>query len=163
MTTRSLCRFATAISTVGILAVLTTATTAHAQVRGGVGVRAGVSAQPDQFYFGGHFDSGPIVERLSFRPNVEVGVGDNVTTVTANLEFAYWLPLDLHAWKVYVGGGPALNLFRYDRTDGNSSTDTKPGFNIVGGLAHARGLFAEVKVGFIDSPQVKFGVGYTWK
>ena len=57
-----------------------------------VGVRAGVSADPDQFYFGGHFETAPLVDRLHFRPNVEIGVGDNVTLVAVNVEFAYHFP-----------------------------------------------------------------------
>jgi hypothetical protein len=31
------------------------------------------------------------------------------------------------------------------------------------GVAHNRGLFFEFKVGFIDSPEVKIGVGYTFR
>jgi hypothetical protein len=131
--------------------------TASAQA-GGAGLRAGVSASPDQFYFGGHLDTGFVVERLSFRPNLEVGLGDDVTTVAANFEFAYWFPLQRSAWSVYAGGGPALLIFRH--TD---STDVQPGFNLLFGIAHRHGLFTEVKIGLIDSPEVKFGVGYTWR
>ena len=42
------------------------------------GLRAGVSVDPDQFYVGAHVETAPIVERLVFRPNVEVGFGDDV-------------------------------------------------------------------------------------
>jgi hypothetical protein len=57
-----------------------------------------------------------------------------------------------------VGGGPALNIFRF-------SNDTRPegGFNGLIGLAHANGLFAEVKVGALKSPDFKLGVGYTFR
>ena len=133
-----------------------------AWAQGGAGIRGGVSGDPDQFYFGGHFDTGFVVERLSFRPNVEVGVGNDLTTVAANFEFVYWLPIRRQPWSVYVGGGPALNAFRRDFRDG-SDTDAQPGFSLVGGIAHRRGLFAELKLGFIDSPEVKFGIGYTWR
>lgn len=34
--------------------------------------------------------------------------------------------------------------------------------NILTGLAHAGGLFTEFKVGALDSPGVKFGIGYTF-
>lgn len=130
-----------------------------ARAQGGGGIRGGVSSNPDQFYFGAHFDTGYLVERLSFRPNVEVGLGNDLTTVAANFEFAYWFPLPHSAWSVYAGGGPAMNIFRY--TGGN--TDTQPGFNLLGGISHHNGLFAEVKFGRIHSPEVKFGVGYTWR
>lgn len=145
------------IATTAILACLLLPGVVSAQ--GGAGVRAGVSADPDQFYFGGHFDTGYVLEHLSFRPNLEVGLGNDLTTVAANFEFVYWFPLPRAPWKVYAGGGPAMNIYRFNE----SHTDTQPGLNLVGGIAHDRGLFAEVKIGLIDSPELKFGIGYTWR
>jgi hypothetical protein len=127
-----------------------------------VGVRAGVSGSPDQFYIGGHYDTGYLFNRLSFRPNVEVGFGDNQTVVALNVEFAYWLPLGSRNYSAYVGAGPALLVYRVDHPDG-SSTDGKGGFNLLVGVAHRSGLFAELKAGLIDSPEVKFAVGYSWR
>ena len=135
----------------------------RASAQGGVGVRAGVSADPDQFYFGGHFDSGYIYEHLSFRPNLEVGLGNSVTSVAANFEFVYWFPIQRQPFNVYVGGGPALNIYRHDLGDQTTNTDAQPGFNLLVGLAHQSGFFTELKVGLIDSPEVKFGVGYAWR
>jgi hypothetical protein len=135
---------------------LATPSPASAQ-SGGAGLRAGVSGGPDQFYFGGHFDTGFLVERLSFRPNIEIGLGEDRTTVAANFEFVYWFPLRRQPWSIYTGGGPALNV--YDRDD---DTDTEPGFNLLVGIAHERGLFAEFKLGLIDSPEIKFGIGVSF-
>jgi hypothetical protein len=148
-------------ATVLLLAVLIPGSAAAQS--GGPGLRAGVSGSPDQFYFGGHFDTGRIAGDLSFRPNIEVGVGDNVTTLAGNFEFVYWFPLRGHGASVYAGGGPAVNFFHHSDNGNGGSTDTQPGFNVLVGLAHRGGLFGELKVGFIDSPEVKFGVGYTWK
>jgi len=131
---------------------------ASAQIGSGFGVRAGVGANPDQFHFGAHYDTGPLFDRVSFRPNLEVGVGDNLTTVAANFEFAYWIPLRRRVWGVYVGGGPALVVY-----DDDHGTDTEPGFNLLVGLGHSRGFFAEAKLGLIDSPEAKFTVGYSWR
>ena len=130
---------------------------AHDTQAQGVGLRAGVSADPDQFYVGVHYESEPLVDRLRFRPNIEIGLGNNVTLVALNVEFSYPVPLQRTAWSVYLGGGPALNLYR-------SRNDTNPegGFNILVGLVHRRGLFTELKVGAVRSPSVKFGVGYTF-
>ena len=124
----------------------------------GVGLRAGVSAHPDQFYGGVHYETNELVDRLRFRPNIEIGAGDNVTLVALNLEFAYRVPLPRTEWSMYVGGGPALNIYR-------SKNDTNPegGFNLLVGLAHRRGLFTELKVGALDSPDIKFAVGYTFR
>ncbi len=123
-----------------------------------VGVRAGVSGDPDQFYAGLHTELGPVADNLWFRPNLELGVGDNVTTTALNFEFAYKLDLRRSVWQPYVGAGPALNLYR-----AHGDTNAQGGFNILLGVQHQRGFFTELKVGFADSPSVKFGVGYVFQ
>ena len=123
------------------------------------GVRAGVSGDPDQFFFGGHFETDPIIERLTFRPNIEIGVGDNITLIALNFEFVYSIPIDNSPWRVYLGGGPAANIYSVDDGDGG----VEGGFNLLVGLQHQRGLFTEFKVGALDSPDVKFTVGYAFR
>ena len=123
----------------------------------GVGLNAGVSADPDQFYFGVGYETAELLERLRFRPNLEIGVGDG-SLITANFEFAYRIPIQRKPWHVYVGGGPALVI-----SHAHDDTDAGGGFNILLGLAHRRGLFTEIKVGVIDSPSFKFGVGYRFR
>jgi hypothetical protein len=127
----------------------------QAQTR--AGVEAGVSLDPDQFYFGGHIRTAPLVDRVRFRPNLEIGIGDDVTLVAFNLDFTYDFP-SRQAWNLYVGGGPAVNIFNGE----GSGSDVEPGFNFIVGGQHRGGLFAELKVGVMDSPSVKFGVGYTF-
>lgn len=138
-----------------VASLLLLATPANAQT---FGVRAGASADPDQFFFGGHYETKPLMKNLTFRPNIEVGVGDDVTLVAFNIEFAYWIDLNNKPWKVYLGGGPAANLY-----DQNDETDLQGGFNLMVGAQHRGGLFGEFKVGLIDSPDVKFTVGYAFK
>jgi hypothetical protein len=130
----------------------------------GLGGRVGASVDPDQFYAGVHYETTELAERLRFRPNIEVGVGDDLTLVALNFEFIYRLPPDaprlprsLSMWHLYVGGGPALNIFRFTK-----DTQSEGGFNGLIGLAHSSGLFAEAKVGALKSPSFKFGVGYTF-
>ena len=128
------------------------------------GVRVGVSGDPDQFFFGAHVETSPIIDHLTFRPNAEIGVGDDLTLFAFNFEFAYWIPLKNQPWRVYLGGGPALVIASPHNDhphDGN--TDVGGGFNIMIGIQHRKGLFAEFKVGAIDSPSVKFAVGYVFK
>ena len=72
-----------------VLAFLGIAVPAAAQ---GPGVRGGVSIDPDQVYFGGHYETDALVDRLHFRPNLEVGIGDDVVATTINLEFVYKFP-----------------------------------------------------------------------
>jgi hypothetical protein len=124
----------------------------------GPGVRAGVSVDPDQFYVGGHYETSPLVDRLYFRPNLEVGFGDDVTTVAVNLEAVYKIALKGRGSNAfYMGGGPAINI--YD-TDGGS--DTEGGLNLLAGLEFGK-FFVEVKGGVFDSPDLKVGVGYTFR
>ena len=141
-------------ASVSVLLGVLMATPAAAQT---MGVRAGVSLDPDQFYFGGHVETDPLVDRLRFRPNAEIGLGDHVTLVALNFEFAYAFPSQ-QAWSLYAGAGPALNIINTDR-----NTEAQGGFNILIGAAHRDGLFVELKVGALDSPNVKFGVGYVFR
>ena len=137
------------------------AVTGPANAQQGFGVRGGLSVDPDQGYFGIHYNTSPLVDRLSFRPNVEAGFGDSQTLVAFNFEFAYRIPLPKSPWSVYFGGGPAAVLTTMDR-DGENHTDVGGGFNMLIGLSHRKGFFTEMKVGVIDSPSLKFGVGYSF-
>jgi hypothetical protein len=143
----------------GVLTILLCAVLAARADAQSAGVRVGVSGDPAQFYFGGHYESAPFAEQLRFRPNLEIGVGDNHTLVAVNFEFAYYFPAPRrNPWSIYVGAGPALNIDRF-----NSNTNTGGGFNILVGAQHTGGFFAEVKAGLVDSPGFKFGVGYTFR
>ncbi len=122
------------------------------------GIRGGLSVDPDQIYFGGHLETAPLVSRLHFRPNVEIGVGDDLMRIGANMEFVYKFP-SRSGWSLYAGAGPALNIVMVDDAD----TETDAGFNILVGAEQSRGLFFEFKIGAIDSPDFKFGVGWTFR
>ena len=140
-------------------AVLLSSTPALAQ---DAGVRGGISVDPDQFYFGGHLETSPLVSHVYFRPNLEVGIDDDLVLLATNMEFVYKFtrsrPLNL-----YAGAGPALNIFMVDDEGGGNGSDTEAGFNIIVGAETPKGLFFEFKIGAIDSPDFKFGVGYTWR
>jgi len=140
---------------IGVLFLLLSAASARAQ---GFGVRAGASVDPDQFYAGVHYETHDLVDRLRFRPNVEVGIGNDLTLVALNIEFTYRLPKPIVPnWQFYVGGGPALNLYHF-----RNDTDPEGGFTGLAGLSHRSGLFTEVKLGALRSPTFKIGVGYTF-
>ncbi len=122
-----------------------------------IGPRAGVSVNPEQFYFGAHVETPPLADRLRFRPNIEIGLGDAITTTALNVEFAYHFG-SAQPWHLYSGGGPALNIIKVGR-----DTAAEPGLNLLVGLAHEDGLLVEFKVGAFDSPRLKFGVGYEFR
>ncbi|MPZ19682.1 MAG: hypothetical protein GEV06_17440 [Luteitalea sp.] len=147
-----------------LLAACTLLPSTAAAQASGIGVRGGVSADSlaDQFYFGLHYETPELTERLTFRPNVEIGLGDDLTTAAFNFEFAYYLPIrNLPNFDVYVGGGPSVLNFNPDAEDVDSETEA--GVNLLGGVLFDNGFFAELKIGAIDSPRLKFGVGYTWR
>jgi hypothetical protein len=125
------------------------------------GVRGGISIDPDQFYFGGHLETAPLIDHVHFRPNVEIGFGDDLTLIGANMEFIYKFG-GRRDVNLYAGGGPALNIFMFDGP-GDNDAETEAGFNFLAGVETRRGLFFEFKLGVMDSPDLKFGVGYTWR
>jgi hypothetical protein len=116
-----------------------------------------MSVNPEQIFFGGHYETAALVETLHFKPNLEVGFGDDVTTVTANFEFVWKFP-EWGNWVPYAGGGPAYVRYGFDEF-----SDSGAGINIVAGAESTRGLSFEVKIGALDSPDFKFGVGWTFK
>jgi hypothetical protein len=131
----------------------------------GPGVRGGVSVDPDQVYFGGHYETSALVDRLHFRPNIELGLGDDLVTTALNMEFVYKFP-SRSSWGLYAGGGPAVNFYSWDEEHpghGGDDTETEGGLNFLFGVENDSGLFFEIKIGAIDSPDVKFGVGWTFK
>jgi hypothetical protein len=149
---------------VQFMTVLIFLASGSAMAQTGFGLRAGATIDPDQFHFGVHYASSPLIDKLTFRPNLEAGFGSNFTTVAANLEFAYKIPIPKLTFSAYIGAGPALNIYRFSAPrSGESETFTRGGFNILVGLEHNSGLFGELKVGTIDSPDLKFTVGITFK
>ena len=135
-------------------ALLAVSSPARAQ---GPGVRGGVSVDPDQIYLGGHYETSPLIERLHFKPNLEIGFGDDLTLVAGNFEFVWKFP-SRRSWLIYVGGGPGVNFYNREGSD-----NTEAGFNFLVGVENTRGLAFELKIGTLDSPDLKFGVGYTFR
>ena len=78
------------------------------------GIRAGISVDPDQFFVGGHYETGPLVDRLHFKPNIEVGFGDDITLVGVNFEFVYKF-LTRQGWTLY-GRRPCHQLLLVRRS-----------------------------------------------
>jgi len=147
------------------LAVLTLAFASSSLAQEQVGIRVGISGDPDQFVFGGHIETAPLLERLVFRPSAEIGLGSDLVLMAFNLEFAYKIPLEDNPWTVYVGAGPALNILSFSDDDdrrGRDDTKVEGGFNIVLGAEHSGGLFTEFKIGASDSPDLKLMIGYSF-
>lgn len=146
-----------------LFGILITSQTAHAQRAFGVhgwGPRAGVSIDPDQIHLGAHLDLGDLAEHLVLLPNIEVGMGDNATILTAMFEVDYRFQENWGSWRPYVGGGIGP-VFLWV----NDFSSTEFGLTIQGGITRRLkgrpGLFfIELKLGLSDAPDMKFSVGW---
>ena len=74
-----------------------------------------------------------------------------------NLEFTYAFT-ETRPWNIYAGGGPAINWYNFE-----DDSEAEAGFNFLVGAKSRTGLFFEMKIGVMDSPDLKFGVGYTFR
>ncbi|MFN0150965.1 MAG: hypothetical protein ACKVU1_09700 [bacterium] len=131
----------------------------------GWGPRVGVTVDPDQLHFGLHTDFGNFGRHVRFQPNVEVGLGDDLTLIAVNFEAAYRFSSKWDVWSPYLGGGLGVNFVRVERRFGDD-TDSDVGVSILGGIE--RGLssgsrfFSELKLGLSDSPDAKITFGWTF-
>jgi hypothetical protein len=150
----------TLVSFMFLVTFMISAGSASAQSKG-VGIRAGVSSEPDQFYIGAHVNVKEIVENFWFRPNAELGLGNHLTLFALNPEFIYNIKIKSRDWTPYIGGGPSFLIGSFDTGTGRY-TDTGGGLNFVGGIQQRKGFMAEMKIGTFDSPDFKLGVGWTW-
>ena len=121
------------------------------------GIQGGISLDPDQFYFGGHLETSPLVDRLRFRPSVDIGIGDDLTLVAATSISPTRFREAARGISTLVADRPSIFMTL------TGGSDTEGGFNFIVGAKNRDGLFFEMKVGLADSPDLKFGVGYTFR
>ncbi len=135
----------------------------------GWGPRLGVTLSPDQFHVGVHADFGDISPRVRLQPNFELGFGDNQRVAAINMEGFYRFFSRWDVWNPYLGGGFGVNVWSFDSEwhhHGFSSSHTDIGLNILGGvekeISNGNRFFTELKVGLIDSPDLKITFGWTF-
>ena len=142
-----------------LIAVAAWASVAEAQ---GAGVRGGVSIDPDQVYFGAHYETGALVDRLHFRPNAEVGFGDDLTLIALNFEFVYKFP-QRSGWQLYAGAGPAVNFYFFD-SPGDDDVSNRAGRQLPHRRrAAGRAVLRSSRSAPSTAPSLKFGVGWTFR
>ena len=131
-----------------------------------VGVRVGVSADPDQFLFGGHLETAPLLERLVFQTECRDRHWERPRRDRAELRVRVRDRRGRSGVVSLCRGGPSHQHHRpqqqWPRRRGGDDTDVEGGFNILIGVEHEGGLFTELKVGALDSPDLKFIVGYVF-
>jgi len=152
---------------VALVTALVLAAAAPAFAQEGFGFHGGGTIDPDQAFFGMHFVSKPLGGGPRLYPGADVGFGNDLTLVAFHLDFAPWIELN-PSWFLYVGGGPSVNIYRYDSLSGqgpgdHTSTDVKGGFDALVGFAHRSGLMLEMRVGSSYNPNLRFAAGFTFK
>lgn len=152
------------ILTIGLLGSLASLAEARPVGIRGIGPRLGVTLNADQFHFGGHIDFGDLGDNLMMLTNLEIGVGDNLTTIAPSFELDYRFRSDWGAWTPYLGGG-AGPIF-YSPRDG--STSSKLGLYMQFGVGKGSSgsqsghFFIEGKLGLVDAPDFKATIGWTF-
>jgi hypothetical protein len=107
-------------------------------------------------------DLGDLAPRLMLFPNVEIGLGDDLTVITPTFEIDYRFREDWGSWNPYVGGGIGPVFVSSDFGD-----NTEFGVAIQGGIARQLSsqpgfLFIEFKLGLVDYPDAKFTIGWNF-
>jgi hypothetical protein len=132
----------------------------------GWGPRVGISVEPDQFFFGGQADYGYFLKIIRLQPNFEIGFGDSATLVTINFDAAYRPVQAGSSWTPYVGGGIGVNFYSWEIEYGHRKNATKVGVSALGGIGrewpNGARFFLEVKLGVINSPDIKILAGGTF-
>jgi len=130
----------------------------------GIGPRLGGTINPDQFHVGGHLDLGDLLNNLMMMPNVEIGFGDNLTTIAPSFELDYRFRPDWGAWTPYLGGGIGPIFYSWDHGSSSSEFAGYLQFGIGRGSAGSQSghFFIEGKLGLADAPDFKATVGWTF-
>lgn len=128
----------------------------------GIGPRVGLTVNPDQIHFGGHIDFGDLADNLMMLPNLEVGVGDNLTTIAPSFELDYRFRSDWGAWTPYLGGGAGPIFYSWKHGNSSSEFGAYLQFGIGRGSSGSESghFFIEGKLGLADAPDFKATVGW---
>ena len=120
----------------------------------GWGLRAGLSSDVDQFVGGAHFNLGEIATHLRFQPDVQLGTGDDVTTLYGTAPVYYRFDSG-RRMTPYAGGGLAVGWVDADYGATNQSDSSiELGAKATGGLEWSRkkeqSFFLELSLGIGD-------------
>lgn len=151
-----------------LAATLPAAVHAQGRLTNAIGPRIGVSMDPDQLVLGGQIDLGELAPDLTFTPNLELGFGDDITTIQLNGDVHYHFLVQGSAWRPYLGGGIGVAFYSFDTPPGFQGDDsqTEVGLNVVVGAIvptqSGSRFFTELRLGIVDLPQVKVLVGWNF-
>lgn len=95
----------------------------------GFGLRGGFGLNPDQVVVGAQLSLGRALQIFRFVPSVDVGIGENETSIAFNGDFLLRLIIENSSFGFYAGAGPTA-VYRDFR--GEDST-WEIGLNLVAG------------------------------
>ena len=143
-----------AANTVVLALALLAMSASGVAAQAGFGLRGGFGLEPDQFVVGGQVE----VDNLAFArivPSVDVGFGDNVTTIAFNGDFLLRVDIPDASIELYGGGGPTVLYADVS----NGSSDWNLGLTLVlGGRLPVGGKHAvnlEGRIGLGDVPDFR--------
>jgi opacity protein-like surface antigen len=92
-------------------------------------------------------------------------LSDDVTMLNVNADLAYRFSSDWGQWSPYLGGGLGFYSWGDDRGL-RSDSHNDLGASVLGGLetgvSSGNRFFMEMKLGLVDAPDMKLGVGWTF-
>lgn len=151
------------LSAIALVAIVGLTPSSHAGDIGyrAWGLRAGLSDSPDQVVGGVHFDMGEFAPHVRWQPSLEVGSGDDITSLAGNFTVVYDFQT-ASSLRPYAGG--EVSAVYYDADRGGSDTEIGPG--VVGGfetrLSGGTRFLLELHLGFGDVPDAKLMAGWTF-
>lgn len=157
-------RIIIALLLIGLLFSVTAAASRRPVRVHGIGPRLGLTVNPDQFHVGVHFDLGDVASNLMMLPNLEIGFGDNATTVAPSFELDYRFRSDWGAWTPYLGGGvgPVFYSVKHGGSSSNLGLYLQFGIGKGSSASQSGHFFVEGKLGLVDAPDLKATVGWTF-
>jgi len=126
----------------------------------GWGVRLGVASDADQVVGGAHVNFGEVANHLRFQPDLQLGSGDDVTTLYGTAPLYYRFQRFGSGMTPYAGGGLAVGWVDYDAPPGfEDESDVEVGGKATGGVEWERrdgaAMGVELSLGFGDVHDVQ--------
>ena len=127
-----------------------------------VGLRGGLTVDPDQGHIGMHINAGNFAPRVRFQPSFEIGFGSDRIVGMINIDAFY--TFETSGWAPYLGGGLGVGIISRDRCCGDDDVNVEAGVNLLGGFEWGdfNQYLLEARVGIGDIPDFKLTIGISF-
>ena len=147
-----------------------------------IGVVGGAGLDPELIALGAQGTFAPVFHpAVSFRPGLEIGIGEITTALALNFDVLYTLPgVARQTWSPYIGAGPTFGLSHRgfeteddDNVDTDdpadtrnrfdfSDTDFNGGMNFIAGARNREGLFFELRATAWGVSNIRLLAGFSF-